>query len=412
MLAIALGGGLVAVGAKAKGKRRKHPRYPTEIRPYQRKTYPDHGLRDEMTSLGRKARGFYLTPYYHYKVGPEAASRVMKRARMNAVVIDVKDDWGNVLWPSKVPLAQKVRRSHMIKDPRAAVQAFHRAGIYVIARIVCFKDSRLPHVRPDLSVRFSFRPTRLFNAGAGWIDQYSAEVQDYITDLALEWQSYGVDEVQLDYIRFPKGKTGTLGLWLHKKDDSPTRAKLIAGFLDRVDRALKIPLSVDIYGLTTLVDGDPRKLGQTVEGMATYVEAISPMLYANGMTSYFKGGKLNEGIYGLIQCGIWRARLKAPQIVLRPFIQAYPNSVPFFDEAFIQKQVLSAEKAGADGFLFWNSTMKNGVAFRGLRRLPKQVFTRFETRPGTADRHPPERPGAWCKKPGEGDVFARRRPAN
>lgn len=166
-------------GEPANAEELRQRSYSTELRPYTRKVFPDHGLADTLTPLGRAARGFYLTAAYLYRVGAERASGVMRDALMNAVVIDVKDDWGQVLWPSMVPLTRGVQWP-LMRDPRAIVEAFHRHGIYVIARIVCFKDSRLPYVRPDLSVRFQPHGRRLFRAGAGWIDQWSPEVQDYV----------------------------------------------------------------------------------------------------------------------------------------------------------------------------------------------------------------------------------------
>lgn len=381
-------------------------KYSMTLRPYTPKKYPDHGTKDQLTPLGRRARGFYLTPYWLYRVGAKRTAKLMKAAHLNAVVIDLKDDFGQVLWPSKVPLSklEGVQR-RLIKDPKAVVKAFHDEGIYVIGRLVAFKDSKLVYARPDLAVRF--KPgKRMFWAGTGWLDAYSPEVRDYLIDLALEWQAYGIDEIQLDYIRFPKGRTATWGVWLHQAKDKRKRDVLIASFLDRLDRALKLPLSVDIYGLTTLVDGDPRTLGQTIEKMAKHVEAISPMLYANGMTTYFPNRKVTKRVYAIIQCGVWRARQKAPEIALRPYLQAYPSNVSFFGKDFIIKQLEAARKGGADGFLFWNSSMRNGVTYRALRQMGQKTLESYGK---NTDQWRQNRPGTWCKEPGAGNVFERTR---
>jgi hypothetical protein len=373
----------------------------TELQPYTAKKYKDNGLKDTMTEAGRRARGFYITAYWMSRIGAEKTALMMKRAQMNAVVIDMKDDFGHITYPSKVPLAQKLVQRY-VRDPAAAVKTFHDHGIYVIARVVCFKDSRLPYVRPDLAVRVGPRAERLFSAGANWLDHYSAEVQDYLIDLALELQSLGIDEIQFDYIRFPKGVAGTLGRWLHGEKDKRDRSTLIAGFLEKVDRALTIPISVDIYGLTTLVDGDPRTLGQTIEAMAKYVDGVSPMMYANGMRTYFKGNKVTERVYSIIHCGLWRARQKAPTIVLRPYLQAYPDSVQdFFGPEFIKQQVRAAERAGSNGFLFWNAGMRNGMSYAALQRMGKKL----EAFGSNVEQYkdPANNPGAWC--PGKGIVF-------
>jgi hypothetical protein len=376
-----------------------------ELQPYTARKLPDHGLADTMTALGKQARGFYVTAYWIARKGAKQTALMMKKAHMNAVVIDVKDDFGHVTYPSKVPLAKKVSQPY-IKDLAAAVKTFHEHGIYVIGRLVAFKDSRLPYQRPDLAVRIGPRAERLFSAGANWLDHYSPEVQDYLIELSLELESHGVDEIQLDYIRFPKGAVTNWATWLHAENDQRDRSTLIGAFLERMDRALRIPMSVDVFGLTTLVDGDPRTLGQTIETMAKYVEAVSPMMYANGMRTYFKNDTVTEHVYSIIQCGLWRARQKAPAIVLRPFLQAYPDSVEsFFGTTFIKRQIEVSERAGSNGFLFWNAGMRNGAAYAALAQLGQKRLEAFGSRP---EQWKESSPGGWC--PGRGTVFGGERP--
>jgi hypothetical protein len=387
----------------------------TKLRPYTPTQRVDHGLADKVSPQGKRVRGFYLTPYYLFKLGAARVAAVMKRNHMNTVVIDVKDDLGRVLWPSNVALSRGLQK-HLIADPAKTIKELHAHGIYVIARLVCFKDSRLPYKRPDLGVRIGPKARRLFSAGANWVDAYSPEVRDYLIDLSVELQGHGFDEIQLDYIRFPKGRTPKYATWLHRAKGSPDRSTQIRTFLEQMDRALQLPLSVDVYGLTTLVDGDPRRLGQTIEVMARYAEAISPMMYPNGMGSYFKGRKvMPPQVYRIIHCGLWRARRKLPGILLRPYLQAYPNNVEhFFGPDFIKQQVVAARRAGSNGFLFWNSTMRNRVAFIGLRRLGTKALLEFGSKP-QQHKAAKNTPGRWCKR--RGDVYVmpkkrKRRPAS
>jgi hypothetical protein len=337
---------------------------------------------------------------YLFRMGAERTAAAVSKAHLNAVVIDMKDDNGNLVYPTRIPLGEK-QRYVLIQDPADMVRAFHQQGIYVIGRVVSFKDSRLPLARPDLAVRAGRRAQRLFSAGARWLDAYSPEVQDYLVDVALELQGFGFDEVQFDYVRFPKGHAGTLATWLHQGKGSVDRSQIIAGFLERADRALSIPISADLYGLTTLVDGDPRTLGQTIETVAKYVEAVSPMMYANGMGTYFRNQRVTQDVVYVIECGLRRARAKAPGIVLRPYLQAYSNSVEsFWGPDFVSSQLRAAERAGADGFLLWNPTMHNEIPFEAVREMKKTA----QVAPARARSG---RSGfsslAWC--PQKGNVF-------
>jgi hypothetical protein len=372
----------------------------TELQPYTARDYPDHGLVDTMTEQGRHARGFYITPMYLRGLGPVRTAAAMKRGNLDAVVIDMKDDLGLLTYPSKIPLAQK-QINVLIKDPAAMVKAFHEQGMYVIARIVSFKDSRLPYLRPDLAVRIGVHAERLYAVGENWLDAYSPEVQDYLIDIALELKSFGFDEIQFDYMRFPRGLPSSYATWLHAGDKPRSHADVIAGFLERVDRALTLPISADVFGLTTLVDGDPRGLGQYIERMAKFIEAISPMMYANGMDTYFRGGHITSHVIELIQCGLQRGRHKAKDIVLRPYLQGYSNGVEhMWGPDFVAEQVLAAQRAGSDGFLFWNPTMRNEVTMTGLRGLgAKKSGTMVALLPHRFEQIK----APWC--PQSGNVF-------
>lgn len=374
-------------------------RLDTQLVPYTAKSYADHGLADTMTEQGRRARGFYITPMYLRGFGAERTAAAMKRGKMDAVVIDMKDDLGQLTYPSKIALGEK-QKNVLISDAGAMVKTFHEQGIYVIARIVSFKDSRLPYVRPDLAVRIGPRAERLYTVGENWLDAYSPEVQDYLIDIALEIEAFGFDEIQFDYIRFPRGYPSGHAIWLHAGDKNESHADVIAGFLERADRALSIPTSADVFGLTTLVDGDPRGLGQHIERMAPFLEAISPMMYANGMDTYFRDGHITSHVIELIQCGLQRGRDKAEGIVLRPYLQAYSNGIEhMWGPDFIEKQVLAAERAGSDGYLFWNPTMRNEVAMTAMRALTSRK--RIAGVPEQRDRDRITAP--WC--PQTGNVF-------
>jgi len=188
------------------------------------------------------------------------------------------------------------------------------------------------------------------------------------------------------------------------------RSSVIAGFLERADRALAIPMSADLYGLTTLVDGDPRALGQAIENIAKYVEAVSPMMYANGMGTYFRNQQVTPEVVYVIECGLRRARAKAGSIVLRPYLQAYANSIEsFWGPDFVGREVRATERAGADGFLLWNPTMHNETVFDGLREMKKAAR---EAPAPVRTRHGGLASLAWCPQKGNVfDVSARPPPA-
>src|SRR5579875_1601220 len=60
--------------------------------------------------------------------------------RVNAVELDLKDESGIVGWNPDVPLARRIGAARPIYDLPAAVRRLHRLGVWVIGRLVCFRD--------------------------------------------------------------------------------------------------------------------------------------------------------------------------------------------------------------------------------------------------------------------------------
>src|SRR6185295_9029664 len=91
-----------------------------------------------------EVRAMYMT---YFAIGGEEYRQDMYRlldtTEVNAVVIDVKGDYGLLSYRSKVPLARAIGADAepTIADPEALLRNLHQHGAYVIARIVVFKDT-------------------------------------------------------------------------------------------------------------------------------------------------------------------------------------------------------------------------------------------------------------------------------
>ena len=69
----------------------------------------------------------------------------METTDLNAMVIDIKDDFGNITYipEDDSPLKELDIGKPYIKDPRAMLEEMEEKQIYPIGRIVVFKDSVL-----------------------------------------------------------------------------------------------------------------------------------------------------------------------------------------------------------------------------------------------------------------------------
>ena len=133
------------------------------------------------------------------------------RTEVNALVIDVKDDRGLVLYKSGVPLAREIGADTLqpltTARIRGILDTMRAHDIYPIARIVVAKDPLLAERKREWAIlRKSDHKPWLDKNGNPWLDPHHPEIWTYAADLAAEAVAVGFSEVQFDYVRFPDEK--------------------------------------------------------------------------------------------------------------------------------------------------------------------------------------------------------------
>lgn len=315
----------------------------------------------ELTLRGRDVRGVYLplgrlvTESVPHLVG------WVEKTGATAVIIDMKDDFGRVTFTDTLPLAQGSPHG-FVPSLQKLVPALKANGIYVIGRIVCFKDKHLPRVKPAAAIR-DRRTNKAWRdrAGVTWLDPYSEAARDYVASVAVAAARLGIDEVQLDYVRFPVDPESRYAKFAARRDDTP-RYGAIAALLAEVDSRIALPLSIDVFGLTAYNDADEDGLGQYLEHLAPYIDAISPMLYLANWPQRVWENATPSRIQGLIYHAVRRIRARlGDAIAVRPLLQAFSYRAEDFGPAFIDLQIEAARSSGSQGHLFWNQSGRYGA---------------------------------------------------
>ncbi|MCS6844958.1 MAG: carboxypeptidase regulatory-like domain-containing protein [Caldilineales bacterium] len=328
-----------------------------------------------------EARGFYVPFHFLY-------DRALIRSRLdliaqspvlNAVVIDMKSDFGQIAWEPQNPIAREIGIFPAnIMTAQEFLEEARQRGIYTIARFVTFKDNALAEGKPEWALRRKSNPTVLWKDGENlsWADPYRPEVRQYQMDLAKELSTLGFDEIQFDYFRFS-------GLRDHNQmtyivESTPeNRRQTISGFAHDLMRELKpygIFTSIDVFG-SIILNGTEPFIGQNLAEMSQGLDYLSPMIYPQvWWPGTFPG--CDEPVfcpYKVIYDSVTTVRRIVPLPTrIRPWLQGYPKNfrtegpargydygVP---EMMIQRQ--AAEDAGADGWLFWS----------GGGRFPDEIF--------------------------------------
>lgn len=316
----------------------------------------DDPLIDPMSEAGQQARGLYFSAPVYKRLGAKGIIRRLRAANMNAAVIDMKDGEGRVNYDTQIPSLQPQKR-RFIDDMPAFVAELKAGGVYTIARVVCFSDPYLPKNEPERAVmdnreRKAGQVWANWGGRNTWLDPYNPKNHQLIVDMVKEVEALGVDEIQLDYVRWPVDEAVKFAKF--PAEVATPRREVLLGMLKQIDEAIRIPLGADVFGLTALRRGDPAGLGQSLEDWTAHLEVFSPMLYINGMQSLIRrGGPARAQNLVFAATNALRQRI-GPLPVIRPFLQGFSRGADYYNAEFIAEQVRGVFKANGDGFLFWH----------------------------------------------------------
>ncbi len=299
---------------------------------------------------------------------------LLETTELNTVVMDFKGDRGYLSFPSDVPLAQEIGATAFptVKDPEEFLKWYKDRDVYLIARIVTFKDNLVTKAYPGWAVTDSATGGVWKDAeGMGWIDPNLHAGWDYDIALAQEAARMGFDEVQFDYVRFPTdGAIGRATFALPNTEEQ--RVAALTGFMGRAQETLKplgVKIGADVFGYSAWVSDD-LGIGQHIESIAPYLDVLSPMVYPSTFAMGLPGQspQYRNAIafpYEIVNKStdrtVTRARSVNPAIIVRPWIQDFQDYA--FDEriytpAEIRAQMDGVRDAGGRGWLLWDPAVK------------------------------------------------------
>ena len=290
----------------------------------------------------------------------------------NGVVFDAKDIDGGVTYASRQPLASYGEGcvGPAIPDLVDLVERLRARGVWVVARLALFLDGRLGASRPDLALADSLGGV-WSERGCVWMDPANPTVRAYNLGLALELAQAGVDEIQVDYVRFPTN--GWRGDW--QGDLAATadrRREVVTSFVASLHDSLAsrgTQLSAAVFGIAAWDrTADQALTGQHLASLAPHLDILCPMIYPSHFGAGFDGlaRPADEPERVITNAVVRSLELAAGGPVVRPWLQAFGWGVEAYDHAYVQTQIQAAEAAGADGWCLWNPIGCYEVALGGV----------------------------------------------
>jgi hypothetical protein len=334
------------------------------LRPYQ----PGREFEPDKRARGRRA--LYISYSFTQNDNYDRLLRLLRYLGLNAVVVNLKDDYGSIRVPVTDPFIKQVPGSvNPYINVLRTIKRLKSDGIYVIARQVCFKDDK---VYAFMENKYAVKNAAGFPFRKGpekWVDGFSEFVWDYNIAVAKELEKAGVDEIQFDYIRFPDIRGENDNRKFEFKRDGQSMREALVSFLKKARGALRLPISIDIFGYTAIYQwGD--WIGQDVTELSRYVDVISPMFYPSHYTGGYAAGYGAKRIYYTIYLSSKRARELSGGAIIRPYIQAfyYKDNADGYCVDYIGWELDGLADSGMKDYIFWNDLSEYTILVRGLRK--------------------------------------------
>ena len=322
-------------------------------------------------------KGIYVTSNSTQGKKMDELVKFIKDSNLNTMVIDVKDDTGNITMKLNTGNKQVDKNTLDIVDGKKLLKKLHDNNIYPIARIVTFKDTKLANEHPEWTFKNSDGSVWTNGKGDSFVNPFMKEVWKYDIDVAKAAAKAGFQDIQFDYVRFPEGFENQADSLTYNKGEyknsqmssGDQRVDTITKFLEYANKELKpmgVNVSADVFGYSALVENAPG-IGQSFPKISKNVDAISSMIYPSHWSNGDFGLQAPDTEpYKTVNRYIQKENslldtLGKDKPISRPWIQEFTASYLGagnyidYDAKAISEEVQALKDNGVNEFLLWNA---------------------------------------------------------
>ena len=312
-----------------------------------------------------KVKGIYVTGPVAGIEKMDELTALVEETELNTMVIDIKNDEGVVTYKMQSDTVLEIESGvRYIPDIEALVDKLHEKDIYLIARIVAFKDPYLAEHKPELSLKTTSGEIFRDRNGEAWVNPYKREVWDYLVEIGTQAAQAGFDEVQFDYIRFTTDSNAD-EIDYGEESVQMTKEEVITGFTEYAYETLHplgVAVSADVFG--TIIDNeyDAGLIGQNYKDMAAHLDYICPMVYP----SHYINGAYDiavpdkepyETVYHAMMAS--QEKLEGMETGVRVWIQDFTatwlRDYLSYGPEEVRAQIEAAYAAGYEEWILWNA---------------------------------------------------------
>lgn len=319
---------------------------------------------------GMKVKGIYVSGWVAGSRMPQYIQMV-KKAGLNAMVIDIKNDYGRLTFDTRNPYIKQIGADSdpLIHNMHSVIQSLRSNHIYSIGRLVTFKDPLLAKVQPAWALQKRTGGVWRDSRRQAWMNPYNRNVWNYNIQIAKEAARLGFDEIQFDYVRFPDNGQKVDREVNYQNRLNLGKAHVIRQFLHEAKKELKpfgVMVSADVFGLTTTTPTD-MGIGQQWTKISSEVDVISPMIYPSHYGSGWYGAAypdlapytvISHALADGLAKNAQLRRIGIPAAAVRPWLQSFtatwisPHRTYGWKEVALQ--IRAAKEQGVEQYLLWN----------------------------------------------------------
>ncbi|MDE2892093.1 MAG: hypothetical protein OXN86_06295 [Chloroflexota bacterium] len=289
------------------------------------------------------------------------AHDLVDRNLINAVVVDLKDESGQVFSIAATPTVEQIGASRDGSSVAAFLEELQNKGVYRIGRVVTFLDNTYPWWFRENALHHVNGGLFFDGMGSTWSSAYTSGARAYNVEIGVAAADY-VEEIQYDYVRLPYEN----GLRERIDRTEADRVGAITRFAQEASEALHlagVAVSFDTFGVVSTA-GNDQGIGQSVEGLAQYLDYISPMVYPSGWHAGSLGFAYPPAHPGPVvrinvEATVDRARPHGTALV-RPWLQDFHDygsrGLRYYAEQ-VHAQIAATAAAGGIGFMLWDPSL-------------------------------------------------------
>lgn len=318
-------------------------------------------------------QGLYVTAYTASLKKFDQLLAEAKASGINTIVFDIKEMQGDVY--CEIRSDSTLHRFSEVKlwDIDTVIDKIHSYDMNAVARIVQFFNIASAKKYPELLI--AHKSGGYWSEKRGkltWLDSSNPLVQSDLKALIKKVADTKVDEIQLDYVRFPtegdlsqaqfyfqkidaeKAQTDTSYVKRQKKDIIAQYLKDLKEICDEY----QIRLSADIFAIVAWQrDVDIRNTGQDISMMTPHLNHLHPMIYSSHFARNFnyRSEDIYNHPYSIVKEGLDLTRQYShPNCKVIPYLQAFNWKVNY-TKTYLFDQFKAVIDSRCPGYILWNA---------------------------------------------------------